>query len=68
MPIQIKLREPLPLRRLDKVEVRPWRATTDKGVPCVVYVYRIHIDADADRAEFERELFAELAPRVSQPF
>jgi hypothetical protein len=49
------------ITHLDGVPVRPWKGTTDEGVPCIVYVHRLAVRDDQDTSAFERAL-AEQAP------
>lgn len=50
------------LTHMDGVPVRVWRGTTERGVPCFVFVHRLAVREDLDVADFERELHETLPP------
>ena len=47
---------------INGVYVRLWKGTTEKGVPCKVFVYRIAADEDDDVSEFVAEWKIEMPP------
>lgn len=52
------------LVELDGVLVRLWEGTTESGLPCLVYVYRIAVPIEVDQAEFLASLGEEVDPPV----
>jgi hypothetical protein len=46
---------------LDGVDVRIWSATTESGIPCLLYVHRVRVE-DGKHAEFAAELIAKETP------
>ena len=51
---------------IDGQPARIWRATTENGVPCMLFVSMIAVDRDADVSQFEAELQSVPAPRELQ--
>ena len=47
---------------INGVHVRLWKGTTEKGVPCNVFVYRIAVAEDYDVSQFDAEFKEEMPP------
>lgn len=52
---------------LDGVRCRVWEGTTERGVRVKVFVHRIRARDDADTAELDKELEAQIPPAVFVP-
>ena len=50
------------ITHLDGVRVRLWEGTTEKGIPCHVFVHRIAVAENDEHQEFERELKETMPP------
>jgi hypothetical protein len=52
---------------IDGVPVRCWIGKTEEGTVCHVFVHRLAVREEADRAEFDRELKEQLPPAMPFP-
>jgi hypothetical protein len=50
------------ITRLDGVEVRLWEGTTERGIPCKVFVHRLAVHNSQDSNQFEQELHEKMPP------
>lgn len=48
--------------RINGVPARVWEGTSERGVPCLLFVTRIAVREDRDAAEFEAELTEQRPP------
>jgi len=49
---------------LDGVPVRLWRGTTAAGVPCNVFVHRVHVAWGLDTKDFSDDLLQQEPPKM----
>lgn len=54
--------------KIDGVEVRRWKGTTEDGVECEVFVHRIAVANSADCSQFDAALKEQLPPGRFVPF
>ena len=50
------------ITRFDGVECRIWEGTTERGVPCKVFVHRLIAHHNMDCNQFEQELHECMPP------
>jgi hypothetical protein len=48
--------------KVNGIEARVWEGETESGIPVIVCVTRIAVNADQECSEFERELLERRAP------
>lgn len=58
----ITIRPTATLTTLDGVPVRLWEGVTRDGIPCRVFVHRVAVREELDRAAFDRQLAERLPP------
>lgn len=52
------------LTEIEGVQVRVWHGTTERGVPCIVFIHRLAVDKAEDAGQFEAELREMPPPRI----
>jgi hypothetical protein len=60
--VKITIESTPDLTYLDGVKVRAWKGVTERGIPCVVFVHRVAVEAAQDCEQFDRELKEEMQP------